>query len=322
MRAVNARSLFIFSALLLLASSAYADGLYLRTKDKKTLVWNNYPAPGEAVTWSGARDKDGYASGEGTVTWYSAGRKFLSGTRLPFFRNAVVSGYSGKMVRGKLDGPVITVKTKGQIFHGTFVNGNKVGDWAAGPAPSPSSPRDESVLVADRTAKADQPRNEPIGQEAVVEAPAEGSKQTPIPAQPTNQDVAKPSATEKRNEQSASGRSVTQKPGDSLRAVIGPPSSLRTRDAGEPLPQAPVSSPPARPRLTKSEVIELADAKARTQGYSLDDYRRPQVRYTPENDTWSLFYDQKSNDGMVEVGKQLSVTVADKTKKTSIAAGR
>jgi hypothetical protein len=328
MWAVNMRFLFVFSALLLLASSASADGLYQRTKDKKTLVWNNYPEPGETVTWSGGRDKDGYASGEGTVTWYSAG---LSGIRLPFFKSAVPTRYSGKMVRGKLDGPVVTLRANRQ-FHGTFVSGNKVSDWVPGPAPSPSR-----TSIASGTATADQPRKESIRQEAVVQSPAEGPMPTPVPApplksdsesvrersgatRPTNQDVAKPSPTEKGNEQTASGPAATKTPGDSTRSVTGVPSSLRTRDASEPSPQAPVASPSGSPVLNLSAVIELADAKVRADGYTLDDYWLPRVSYIPENDTWSLLYEPKSTGAMGDAGKPLNVSVEDKTKKISVPA--
>lgn len=310
MWAVNMRFLFVFSALLLFASSASADGLYQRTKDKKTLVWNNYPEPGETVTWSGGRDKDGYASGEGTITWYPAGPKAV----LPFFKkNAVGTPYSGKMVRGKLDGAVVTVRASRQ-FHGTFVNGNKVGDWVIGPGPSGTSSPSRTG-IASQTATADQPGKEPTPQEAVVKSPAEGPMPTPVPAHPPNQDVVKP-PTEKRNEQTASVPSPTKTPGESTRSVIGAPSSLRTRDASEPSPQAPVASPSGSPVLKLSAVIELADAKVRADGYTLDDYWLPRVSYAPENDTWLLLYEQKSNDA----AKSLNVSVEDKTKKISVPA--
>jgi hypothetical protein len=328
---VNARFFFVFSALLALASSASGDGLYQRTKDKKNLVWNNFPEPGETVMWSGGRDKEGYASGEGTVTWYSAG---LSGIRLPFFKSAVATRYSGKMVRGKLDGPVITVKANRE-FHGTFVNGNKVSDWVPGPGPSRTGTTSPSPPgIASRTATADQPRKEPVRQEAVVEPPAEGLMPTPVPAQPpvksdsesvregsgatspTNQDVVKSSPTAKRNETTASAPAATKTSGDSTRSIIGAPSSLRTRDAGEPSSQAPAASPSGSPVLTLSAVIQLADAKVRTEGYRLDDYWLPRVHYVPENDSWSLLYEQKSGD----TTKSLDVSVEDKTKKISVPA--
>jgi hypothetical protein len=314
MWAVNMHFLFVCSALLLLASSASADSLYQRTKDKKTLVWNNFPEPGETVTWAGGRDKDGYASGEGTVTWYSIEPKSPSSFRLPFFKNAIAIRYSGKMVRGKLDGPVVTVRAN-RTFHGTFVNGDKIGNWVVGPAPSPSR-----TAMASATATPDQPRKEAMRQETVVEPPAAGPMPTPVPAQPTNQDVAKPSPAEKRNEQTAPGPSATKTPADSTRSIIGAPSSLRTRDAGEPSSQPPVASPSASPVLTLSAVIELADAKVRAEGYRLDDYWLPRVRYAPENDTWSLLYEPKSNDAMGDAGKPLNVGVEDKTKKISVPA--
>jgi hypothetical protein len=74
------------------------------------------------------------------------------------------------------------------------------------------------------------------------------------------------------------------------------------------------SSLPAHPRLTRAEVIQLADLEARMQGYPLGEYQRPQVHYTTADDKWSVSYDQKSADGVL--GKHFSVSVEDKTKKT------
>ena len=83
-----------------------------------------------------------------------------------------------------------------------------------------------------------------------------------------------------------------------------------------------ISSSASGPRLTEAQVIRLADAEARAQGYNLDEYRRPQPQYTAE--TWSVSYDSKSVDanGMGGVGKHFSVSVEDKTKKASIVAGK
>jgi len=136
--AMNARWLFVYSALLLLfANGAFADeGTYERTKDGKTLVWNSYPLGGETVDWSGDRDKEGYASGYGTVTWYKLVR---SGYTFDKGKHRVVSGrYSGKMVRGKLEGTVLREDSIPLVrwqtnpprkFHATFVDGNRIGDW-------------------------------------------------------------------------------------------------------------------------------------------------------------------------------------------------
>lgn len=135
------RRLFVSVALLLFvfANGVHAgDGVYQRTKDGKTLVWNSYPGPAdsEAVEWSGERDKDGYATGQGTVTWYK-----LDDSKFTFAKRTklVVAGrYSGKMVRGKLEGTVVREDSIPLVrwntapprkFHATFVGGNRTGDW-------------------------------------------------------------------------------------------------------------------------------------------------------------------------------------------------
>ena len=59
---------------------SYAGGAYQRTDDrKKTFVWNNEPQPGDAATWSGGRDAEGYATGPGTLTWSRLYREILAG---------------------------------------------------------------------------------------------------------------------------------------------------------------------------------------------------------------------------------------------------
>ena len=136
-RAVTARWLLIFSTLLLFANGAYGGGTYQRVSDGKTLVWNDRPALGYEATWTGDRDSDGYASGQGTLTWFRVERPVVTGSNIPSDRrgrSAVVAQYSGKMVRGQLDGPVLRVDADGRTFHGVFVKGNRASDWAARPA--------------------------------------------------------------------------------------------------------------------------------------------------------------------------------------------
>ena len=159
-QAATAQRLFVCGALLLFANGAYGGGAYQRTKDGGTLVWNNYPRAGDKATWSGKRDPDGYATGYGTLTWDSVERAIVTGSNLPSTRGsaAVLSRYSGKMVRGKLDGPVVNVDASGKMFHGTFVNGAKANDWVAGPLP-----------------RTDQQLNERVSKGAVnAQPPAEG----------------------------------------------------------------------------------------------------------------------------------------------------
>ena len=111
---MNIRSLFVCSALLLFASVAYGAGSYQRTRDGKALIWNDSPKRGEEATWSGERDKKGYAVGSGTLTWYKVGPTSGPGSFIPWRRAVVVKRYSGKMVRGKFKGAVTYVDAKGR----------------------------------------------------------------------------------------------------------------------------------------------------------------------------------------------------------------
>ena len=332
---MNARCLFVYGALVLLfASGAYADGTYQRTKDGKTRVWNNHPNPGDAATWSGDRDKDRYATGYGTLTWYTTERKKMTGSNLPSAKYTLAGHYSGIMVRGKLDGMVENVDANGKIFHGTFIDGRKGSDWAAGPASRPSS---TSIAF-------DQQRREPVPQAAVVEAspkepapPAEGPRSSPISVRPSPQSY----EVTKQPAQPVSTPIATERPSptidDSLQSLIGPTSSSSsgTDVVAEASPQASVppiaastpppvtstssSPPPSGPRLTAAEVVELANAEAHREGYNPRDYQRPQADYIAPNETWSVSYDQKYADGF---GNHFSVSVEDKTKKASFTAGR
>jgi len=138
---MNIRSLFVCSALLLFASVAYGAGSYQRTRDGKTLVWNDSPKRGEEATWSGKRDKNGFAAGSGTLTWYKVEPTIVTGSNIPDARrNAVViSRCSGKMVEGKLKGAVTYVDANGKRLQATFVNGGKR-PVNRPPHPAPATP--------------------------------------------------------------------------------------------------------------------------------------------------------------------------------------
>ncbi len=289
--------------LVLFATDAYGDGRYHRTKDGKTLVWNNNPRPGDAATWSGGRDSDGYATGQGTVTWFTMTPKFTTGSNIPKDRYIELTRYTGKMLRGKLEGLVVRVDADGKTFHGNLVDGRRGKNWVAG---LPSAQTPASVAANE------QRRNEPAQQQASVvekQPPAEG----PPPAV-VNQPPLKP----------APEPTVTETPvpdmDDSLRALIGPPSALRT-EAPSPKSSIPptASSSASGPRLTTAEVTELAEAEARGNGYNPSDYQRSPVNYSAADETWSVSYAQRSADGLA---KLFRVSVEDKTKKTSIATAR
>ena len=120
----NIRSLFVCSALLLFASVAYGAGSYQPTRDGKTLVWNDSPKPGEEATWSGRRDKNGFAAGSGTLTWYQVEPTIVTGSNIPDARRyaVVISRRSGKMVEGKFEGAVPYVDANGKRLQASLVN--------------------------------------------------------------------------------------------------------------------------------------------------------------------------------------------------------
>jgi hypothetical protein len=97
-------------------------GMFQRTKEsalfRSVLIWNNYPRPDDKAFWTGGHDANGYAEGQGTLRWYTRGR--------------FVTEYVGRMVRGKLDGPVKNTDASGKRFHGTFIDGVKsAADWTS-----------------------------------------------------------------------------------------------------------------------------------------------------------------------------------------------
>jgi len=147
---VTARCLFVCTTLLLFANGASGDGVYQHTRDRRTLIWNNYPRRDDEPTWSGQRDSNGFATGYGTLTWYRVQRAAVTGSNIPSSKGrtvgaVVINRYSGKMVRGRFDGPVVNVDASGKVFHGTFVKGTKANDWVAGPLPSTDQQLNERV---------------------------------------------------------------------------------------------------------------------------------------------------------------------------------
>jgi len=162
-KTVTARCLFVCTTLLLFANGADGGGFYQPTRDGRTLIWNNYPRRDDEATWLGERDSNGFATGHGTLTWYRVQRAIVTGSNIQSSKGRTVGGvvinrYSGKMVRGRFDGPVVNVDASGKMFQGTFVNGAKANDWVAGPLP-----------------RTDQQLNERVSKGAVnAQPPAEG----------------------------------------------------------------------------------------------------------------------------------------------------
>ena len=146
-RVVIRRCLLVLSASLLFAYNANCGAAYQRTRDGRTFVWNNFPGRGESATWSGGRDANGYATGNGTLTWYKSERTVVTGSNVSSSTKGSVvrARYSGRMVNGKFQGLVVIVDANRKISHGTFVNGAKTSDWIAGPPPSPDQQADQRI---------------------------------------------------------------------------------------------------------------------------------------------------------------------------------
>src|SRR6266436_4814671 len=147
--------------MLLLASGVYGGGIYQHTRDQRALIWNSLPRPDEEAAWSGGQDSKRYATGYGTLTWYRVQRAIGTGSHIlpstgPAGSAIVINRYSGKMVLGKFDGPVVNVDANGKMFHSTFANGIKVTDWVAGPLPPTDQRLNEPVSVS-RDARAAEP---------------------------------------------------------------------------------------------------------------------------------------------------------------------
>ena len=188
--------------LLLLASGVYGGGIYQHTRDQRALIWNSLPRPDEEAAWSGDQDSKRYATGYGTLTWYRVQRAIGTGSHIlpstgPAGSAIVINRYSGKMVLGKFDGPVVNVDANGKMFHSTFANGIKVTDWVAGPLPPTDQRSNEPVSVsrdaraaeppADVVAAASTPSLVPSTPSPLSSSPASAaaSMRSPVPSTPS-----------------------------------------------------------------------------------------------------------------------------------------
>src|SRR6266852_1366701 len=188
--------------LLLLASGVYGGGIYQHTRDQRALIWNSHSKPDEEAAWSGDQDSKRYATGYGTLTWYRVQRAIVTGSNItPSTGRAVsaivINRYSGKMVLGKFDGPVVNIDANGKMLHSTFVNGIKVTDWVAGPLPPTDQRLNEPVSVsrdartaeppADVVAAASTPSPVPSTPSPLSSSPASAAASTrsPVPSAPS-----------------------------------------------------------------------------------------------------------------------------------------
>jgi len=182
----NIRSLFVCSALLLFASVAYGAGSYQPTRDGKALVWNDSPKRGEEVTWSGRRDKNGFAAGSGTLTWYQVEPKIVTGSNIPDTRRyaVVISRCSGKMVEGKFEGAVTYVDADGKRLQATFVNGGKrpaKRNFSPAAQETPTAVQQTASVAPEQTATqtSEQQARQPDAQSTIAPMPTPLALPTP-----------------------------------------------------------------------------------------------------------------------------------------------
>jgi hypothetical protein len=211
---VTGRLLFVCAALLLLVDVARGEGTYQPTKNSRTLVWNSHPKPGDEATWSGGRDREGYARGFGTLIWYTK--------ETDSEKPALYARYFGRMVRGKLNGPV-NVHSKKKTHYAIFADGARATHWSPGTAPSGAS-AGWRAAIARQQINSESSFAEGSGV-AEPEAPAEG----PASAQDELRRDGPSSPAEESIRDIRSERWPMIDIDDSLRLLVWPPRSLRTR---------------------------------------------------------------------------------------------
>lgn len=133
--------LFVCVTLLVLVNVARGEGTYQRTRKGRTLVWNNHPKSGDEATWSGGRDREGYARGFGTLIWYTK----EPGSAKP----ALYARYYGRMVGGKFNGSV-NVHSKKKTHYAIFDDGARTTHWSPGTAPSGASAKWRMAIARRR----------------------------------------------------------------------------------------------------------------------------------------------------------------------------
>ena len=218
---------FLCGGFLIYGSLAFGAGSYQPTKDGKTIVWNENPKPGDSAAWSGHRDRDGYATGFGTLTRYRSQPQAGSG-RGASAKPTVDSRYFGNMVRGKFGGPV-NLHSNGKTAYVIFVDGRPTGRWTAGPAPSRIQLVKKQVATGPE-APAEGPRTEQsVAKTGNVQRPAtndehsrERTTQPPV-AEPQTRSAERSQSSKQKADEVISESTANKKPSvevdDSLRSL-------------------------------------------------------------------------------------------------------
>src|SRR5207302_9713486 len=167
-------------------SVAYGAGSYQPTRDGKALVWNDLPKRGEEVTWSGRRDKNGFAAGSGTLTWYQVEPTIVTGSNIPNARRyaVVISRRSGKMVEGKFEGAVTYVDANGKRLQASLVNGGKrpvKRNFSPAAQETPTAVQQTASVAPEQTATqtSEQQARQPDAQSTIAPMPTPLALPTP-----------------------------------------------------------------------------------------------------------------------------------------------
>jgi ketosteroid isomerase-like protein len=215
------------------------------------------PARGDEATWSGKRDKDGYATGSGVLTWYKADRAIVTGSNILDSRRyaTLVSHYSGTMVRGKFKGAVTYIEAEGKRSKRTTASEK-----------NRQSRREKAnrTTARVRSTPAAEPSPTPVSQPIVVETPERTSD---IPAStPTPEESPPPGTEELQNttppETAAVGARRTTAPPEPAPEQSPSQPQIATAERTGTSTAQPIETPPVEEQHPRSDA---QNAPAQTQ---------------------------------------------------------
>jgi len=252
---VKARLLIVCGtslSVLIFAKGTLADGTYQRTDDrKKTLVWNNDPKPEDAVSWSGDKDRDGYATGPGTLTWFRVDRKPMTGSNIFGNTKTPISNYTGTMVHGKLSGSVTTVD-HGKTYHATFADGRKKGSWMAGSLITKAESA-EPTVTAEKPERAEPATANQITSETESTEKISGKKSQARVAEEKTADV--PAAGPGEEEEVSGQKSKITKPAAANEENAGPAQKISQPRVAQASSEEPDQSATPREPVTRKAAL-------------------------------------------------------------------
>jgi hypothetical protein len=260
------------------------DPGYRFTTGHKTLVWSELPGQDNTMTWSGSRDEEGYATGDGSLTFYRVNWKRVTGSNIPAGKPIMARRLTGRMARGKFRGVVEMTTAEGITTHAKFADGVPAGKWLEGEAPDTT----KTKAIAQQQAAPKEEKNSAMP----IPAPAEGPS--------TTIEINRPEAVSSKVEEATVQHPPAES--DQLRSLTAPPSSLPKTDS----------------RLSRAEVIRAADEEAIRRGLNVGDYQSRKTNYNSSAATWTVSYDQSSGKSGSDGQKHFTVTVEDKTSKASV----